>query len=317
MRTLLFAAALVACGALQSVALAEEKNPDKKHKEGQERTESLEIEYELDFNFEKRETRDCVVACFGKGAKKDVKLFAAMAVKLSAAFRKILPEAQREKPLPGPKITLYVIDSGKEEEQFLKAMAAEHKVKEEDLSIFRNSGSWNFFDKPIFIYVQRRTATAPEKSPDGELALHGLSHAFFQRKAESGYQSTPKWLTEGFAAFIEVQVKPNNPESCVAPAVRGSFDKRKDWDSQLKILATMGKDTPLVEIAAKKDYSDLSDERAAKAASVVGYLVKTYPEKFWKLANASFALGAEKAFKMVLGKELKTIEGDWRREILK
>ncbi|MHC5020410.1 MAG: hypothetical protein ACYTGX_09920 [Planctomycetota bacterium] len=316
MRTLLLAAALGAVCTFPAFA-EEEQNPDAKHKEGQERTERIAIEDELDFEFVKRETRDCVIACFGRSAKKDAKGFAAMAVKLSAAVRKLLPEKEREKPLPGPKITLYVLENGKEEEQFLKAMGKQHNVKEEDLTTFRAGGSWNFFDKPIFVYVQRRTAGAADKSPDGELALHGLAHAFFHRRAEAGYQSTPKWLTEGFAHFIEHEVKPHNPESCVPPGVRGSFDKEKDWANQLKVLAKMGKDTPLTEIAGFKHYDDLSDERCAKAASVVKYLAKTYPEKWWKLANASFALGAEEAFKIVLGKELKTIEGEWRTSITK
>lgn len=316
MRIPLLAAGLAIGGLLQTAAAAAppaaDENPDLNHKEGQALTEALAVEHDLSFRFVKRETRDCVIAVHGTGAEKDAKGFAAMAVKLSAAVRKLLPEAEREKPLPGDKITLYVLPDGKEQEEFLKAMGRTHQATPEDLTTFRANGSWNFFDKPYWIYVGRRAAGEPDKGPDGELALHGLAHAFYHRVASAGYQATPKWLTEGFACLLDHQVKADNPESCVGPGVRGSFDKRKDWDTQLKVLTKLGKDTPLSTIAGCTSYHDLSDERLAKARSVVDYLSKTYPAKWWRLANASFALGAEQAFEIVLGKPLKTVENDWK-----
>jgi hypothetical protein len=285
-------------------------NPDVKHPEGVERDEALEVERELGWRFTKRETRDCIVAIVGPD--KDAKALAKYAVVASKVFRTTLPKEMRNKPLAGPKIMVYSIPPGDKFEAFLTKVMKPLRYNDKLLEVVRSSQGWYHQEYPAIVIQKRNKVAKIHIKEQGSHVAHGLGHAFFVHGARISGHTAPRWMSEGYATWMDRQVYPKCRFCCVPMSALAGYAKRKSWKKTFRNQVLGDNDRKLEDVVKAKKLDDFREGMMAKAASVCGWLATTRPKNFWKLPHAIGALGPEEGFKAELKKTIKEVEAEWR-----
>ena len=304
---------LIAAALAAAQDAAPPEDPDGKNPEGVEQSERLEIEDAMAVTFQKRETRDCVVAVMTGDA--DAKALAKFAVTASKLARTTWSKAKRDAPLDldGAKIAIYSIPLGPEQESFIGWVGSALRGQPPVLSGIRSQHHWYWQDMPPWVFVERNKALPVHTKEQGSQVAHGLGHAFFTAASRCGAAASPPWMAEGYACWLDRQIMPKVRMGCAHASVLGAFAKRPEWDKQISGLVKATKDPPLAAIVKVTQASDLREAMLPKAASVCGWLSRTRTDEFWKLPHAIHALGAEKAFPAVFQKTVDELDADWRK----
>jgi hypothetical protein len=129
---------------------------------------------------------------------------------------------------------------------------------------------------------------------------HELLHIMLYQATNPGYVNLPTWLNEGLASIVELYANPDY-KILLNDAVQ-----RKSLLPMTTLCSTFPRDAA----GALLSY--------AQSASFTRYLYDTYGTKGLDALVTNYASGmdCENGAKAALGKDLKQLERDWRRDVL-